>query len=223
MGRRKGPKITIAESSPVRASLEQIGRTFDPSVSKNCLQALVAEPPNIDRKTVEPISLIPDERHCVEMLREIRWPTGVECVKCGSSEVVRDGIRRARYQLYRCTSCTSYFTDRSATPFGGSKLPLRVWFLTAFLMQFDFSVRRLAEVAGVSYRNFYYLVKKLRESDYRDAITMKLNRTVSVDETFVSEILNARKIALRPLESKEPLRTKTIRNRARTTHPTISS
>jgi hypothetical protein len=80
-------------------------------------------------------------------------------------------------------------------------------------MQFDFSVRRLAEVTGVSYRNFYYLAKKLRESDYRDAITMKLNRTVSVDESFVSEILNTRKVTLRHQESRGRARTRAIENR----------
>ncbi len=165
-------------------------------------------------ETLEPISLIPDEHRCVEILREIRWPAGVECIKCGSRDVVRDGLRKSEYQLYECTSCASYFTDRSGTPFGGSKLPLRVWFLTAFLMQFDFSVRRLSEATGVSYRNFYYLAKKLKHSDYRDAITMKLNRTVSVNESLVTEILNARRIALAPHENKERTRSKALRNRS---------
>lgn len=151
---------------------------------------------------MELISLLPDEYRCVDILREIRWPAGVQCVRCGSGEIVRDGRRGTGYQLYQCRSCASYFTDRSATPFEGSKLPLRVWFLTAFLMQFDLSVRRISEVAGVSYRNFYYVAKKLRESDYRNAIAMKLNRTVSVDDSVVTAIRSPRAIGYRHLHGK---------------------
>lgn len=162
--------------------------------------------------SLELISLLPDEYACVEILREIRWPAGIQCIKCGSIDVVRDGRRGINYQLYQCTSCTSYFTDRSATPFEGSKLPLRVWFLTAFLMQFDFSVRRLSKLVGVSYRNFYYLAKKLRESDYRHAIAMKLNRTVSIGESLQSVVRSPRRIAVHNLESKQGQRLRT-RNR----------
>ncbi len=64
-------------------------------------------------------------------------------------------------------------------------------------MQFGLSVRALAEAAGVNYRNFYYLVKKLKESEYGAEINLRLNKTVSIDASVVSAIVGPRRIAIR--------------------------
>lgn len=136
---------------------------------------------------------MPDEEECVKLLREVRWPDGVSCVGCGSSRVVRDGVRRRCYQMYWCKACGLYFNDRSGTMFDGSKLPLRVWFFTAFLMQFNISILEISRVVGVNYRNFYYVAKRIRENVYTNQIVERLKGIVEMDETYVTAGLKGKK------------------------------
>jgi len=136
---------------------------------------------------------MPAEEDCVRLLREVRWPDGVRCVRCSSCRVVRDGVRRRHYQMYWCKACGSYFNDRSGTVFDNSKLLLRVWFFTAFLMQFNISILEISRVVGANYRNFYYVAKKIRENIYTSQIVEKLKGVVEMDETYVTAGLKGKR------------------------------
>ena len=88
---------------------------------------------------------MPSDEECAEVLREIRWAGGLICVYCGSRSVVKRGWRKSLYQRYRCKDCGRWFNDRTGTAMDHSRLPLRVWFFTAFMLQSKVSVRELAE------------------------------------------------------------------------------
>ena len=45
-----------------------------------------------------------------------------------------------------------------------SRLPLRFWFFTAFMMQSKVSVRELAKDLGLPYSTMFSVVRRLRES-----------------------------------------------------------
>lgn len=137
---------------------------------------------------------MPDEEECVKTLRELRWGTDgiVRCVRCNSSNVIRDGID-GLYQKYWCKDCDSYFNDRSGTIFQDTKVPLRKWFLMAFLMQYKISILEVSKTVGVAYRNAYYMAKKIRESMYARQIVERLKGTVEMDEVYVTAGLKGEK------------------------------
>src|SRR5450759_4888214 len=116
---------------------------------------------------------MPREEECIATLRELRWKDGVRCTKCGSSNVKKDGVR-GLYQMYECKDCRSYFNDRTGTVFQDTKIPLRKWFLMAFLMQFNISILEVSKTVGVPYRNAFYIARKIRNGMYVNQILEKL-------------------------------------------------
>lgn len=97
----------------------------------------------------------PPEAWCWQILRERRWPKGVVCAYCHTGRVERHR-QCGRAFHYRCRSCRRIFSDRTATPFGGTKIPLSAWFLAISLIGAD-SERRppsmeLAEILQVSFK-----------------------------------------------------------------------
>ena len=54
-----------------------------------------------------------DDAKCFELIRRHRWPSGVRCVKCSGTTVIRHGhddTQRHR-QRYRCKDCDARFDD----------------------------------------------------------------------------------------------------------------
>ncbi len=137
-------------------------------------------------------SFMPREEECISTLREMRWPDGVTCPRCGSDGVVKDGVR-GRYQMYWCKACNFGFNDRSGTIFQDTKVPLRKWFMMAFMMQFKVSVLEISKTIRVSYRHAYYMAKKIRGSVYAGQMAKKLKGTVEIDELYVTAGLKGKK------------------------------
>ena len=124
----------------------------------------------------------PDEETCANTLREIRWPHGVvKCVKCNSIKVNRDG-KSGPFRKYWCKSCGTYFNDRSRTIFQDTKVPLSKWFRMSLLLGIGTSIAKISRDVGISYRNTYYLVKKLRGSAYPKRIAESLSAQVGASE-----------------------------------------
>ena len=135
---------------------------------------------------------MPQENDCIATLRELRWPDGIECPRCGSDNVVKDGVR-GLYQMYWCKRCNFGFNDRSGTIFQDTKVPLRKWFMMAFMMQFKVSVLEISKTIKVSYRHAYYMAKKIRSSVYAKQMAKKLKGTVEIDELYVTAGLKGKK------------------------------
>lgn len=51
---------------------------------------------------------------------------------CGGRSVVKRGWR-GLYQRYKCKDCGRWFNDKTGTVMTHSRLPLRIWFFTAFM------------------------------------------------------------------------------------------
>jgi len=135
---------------------------------------------------------MPGEEECIATLRELRWKDGVRCARCGSSNVKKDGVR-GLYQMYECKDCRSYFKDRTGTVFQDTKIPLRKWFLMAFLMQFYISILEVSKTVGIPYRNAFYIAKKIRKGTYVNQILEKLKGTVEMDKLYVTAGLKGKK------------------------------
>ena len=88
-----------------------------------------------------------DDRKCYEVVRELRWPDGTHCPKCGSSEVKKRGFhsRQAYRQRYVCHACQQQFDDLTGTIFEGHHQPLQVWVLCLYLMGLNLSNEQIAQ------------------------------------------------------------------------------
>lgn len=64
------------------------------------------------------------EEVAAEVLREERWSGDIICVKCGSNNVVKNGLRDDSVQQYNCNNCGRSFNDRSDTLFDKTQMSL---------------------------------------------------------------------------------------------------
>lgn len=128
-----------------------------------------------------------DEFHsddkCREILEQLRWPSGVACIRCGSMHIRNTPSRNQ----YDCGSCGYQFSVTAETMLHDSHLPLKKWFLAVYLMtesKKGISALQLKRVLNVAYRTAWYLCHRIRAA-MEDAYPMPLKGLIEIDETFV--------------------------------------
>ena len=125
----------------------------------------------------------PDEAACARWLLEKRWPDGFRCPACGHDEAWELGRERLTLQ---CAACERQVSVTAGTALHGSHLPLRTWFLAAWLVathKNGMSARQLWLQLGLgSYKSAWLLVRKLRRAMV-DPEREPLAGLVEVDET----------------------------------------
>jgi transposase-like protein len=67
------------------------------------------------------------EPMCLKRLIDVRWPRGVICSACGSSNIGNIETRKP----YQCKECRHQFTPISGTICHGAHLELKNWFIAA--------------------------------------------------------------------------------------------
>ena len=127
----------------------------------------------------------PDDAACARWLMEKRWPDGFRCPACGHAKAWE--LARERLTL-QCAACERQVSVTAGTVLHGSHLPLRTWFLAAWLMATHangISARQLWRQLGLgSYKSAWLLVRKLRRAMV-DPEREPLAGLVEVDETSV--------------------------------------
>lgn len=103
----------------------------------------------------------PDEEACVRFLYELRTEGGWACPKCGSaSPSLLLGRRKVQ-----CTRCSRQQALTSGTPMHRSHIPLRKWFLAAYLVANDkrgVSACALARELRLKWDSAYHLLRRVR-------------------------------------------------------------
>lgn len=123
------------------------------------------------------------EELCRDYLKHLRWPNGPECVKCGSVSLSWISTRRQ----FDCNSCRARFSVTAGTVFHDSHLPLRKWFLAAYMMcesKKGISANQLKRTLAVSYKTAWYLCHRIR-SAMDEAVIEQLEGVVEIDETYI--------------------------------------
>ena len=122
---------------------------------------------------------------CRDYLEDLRWPTGICCLRCGDTDVAEIKNRDKWY----CRSCDHHFSVTSGTIMHDTHLPLRKWFAAVYLMcesKKGISAHQLRRTLGVAYRTAWYLCHRIREAMGNDPLTgPTLVGVVEVDETLV--------------------------------------
>ena len=91
-----------------------------------------------------------DEVQCYQTVREMRWPDGVMCPSCQSTQVIKRGFddTEPARQRYACHACHTRFDDLTDTIFAGHHQPLKVWVLCLYFMGLNVSNEQIAQELG---------------------------------------------------------------------------
>lgn len=125
----------------------------------------------------------PDDDACWAHLEAIRWPDGPVCPGCGS---VDDAHFVGRVHYRRCNACRAKFKATHGTPFEGTHLPLRKWFLALYVVAASskgISSVKLGEHLGVGQKTAWFLAQRIRRMMESDDTLLK--GVVEVDETYL--------------------------------------
>lgn len=125
-----------------------------------------------------------DDKVCLAHLKQMRWKDGVECPHCGCSKVYSfsDGVR------YKCADCRKQFTAKVGSIFENTKIPLQKWFVAIYLIashKKGISSLQLSRDLGITQKNAWFLLHRLRHASNTDAFKAPLKNTVEADETYI--------------------------------------
>jgi transposase-like protein len=132
---------------------------------------------------VDVINLFDTDEKCREILVRLRWPNGVECLRCNMPVVE---LATAK-QLFYCKACDYQFTVTASTIFNDSHLPLQKWCLAVLLLceaRKGMSANQIKRTLGVSYKTAWYLCHRIRAA-MKEVDRPMLDGTIEMDETYV--------------------------------------
>ena len=133
------------------------------------------------------IGRLVDDAKCYEMVRELRWPQGVRCPHCVSSQVVKNGHDTTEVcrQRYCCRDCDRCFDDLTDTVFAGHHQPLRIWMLCSYLLGLNLSNQQIATELDLSQTQAQEMATKLRQGIADRQQPVVLEGEVECDEVYV--------------------------------------
>src|SRR5215469_16640899 len=128
-----------------------------------------------------------DNAKCYQMVRELRWPHGVECPHCHATHVVKNGhdVVQTDCQHYLCRGCGKAFDDLTKTVFAGHHQPLSVWMLCLYFMGLNLSNQQIAAELEMSKTQIHEMTTTLRNGIVAQEPQIELSGTVECDEVYV--------------------------------------
>jgi len=130
------------------------------------------------------------EDACKTYLRDLRWPDGVRCPRCGNEKVYT--LKQPfKWQCQKCAKNGYRFSVTSGTIFENTKYPLRTWFQVAYLIcQSKKGISALQihrQIKSGDYRTAWFMCHRIRAAMRGDVLD-KLGSDggeVEIDETFI--------------------------------------
>ncbi len=138
-----------------------------------------------------------DETACKTLLRDLRWPDGVECPRCKNKQVYTLKSRPFHWVCKVCGGRNGYrFSVITKTIFENTNYPLSTWFQVIYLItQSKKGISALQihrQIGSGDYRTAWYMVMRIRAAMKDDGLA-KLLGTVKIDETY---LVGKRRIAI---------------------------
>ncbi len=120
---------------------------------------------------------------CLEYLRQLRWPNGFVCPRCGAGEAWHTGRG-----FYRCRRCELEISVTAGTIMHRTRKPLRLWFRAMWQItdqKFGSNALGMQRILSLgSYHTAWEWLHKLRRAMVRPH-RERLNGVIEVDETYV--------------------------------------
>ena len=133
------------------------------------------------------IQALIDDAKCFETIRALRWPEGVRCPDCESTEVTKQGRdeNQPERQRYLCTSCGRRFDDLTNTIFAGHHQPLRIWMLCLYFMGLNLSNAQIAKELDLNKDDVHQMTSQLRQGIVSKKPSPRLRDEVECDEVYI--------------------------------------
>ena len=134
------------------------------------------------------------EEQCRDFVASMRWPDGIRCPKCGSTEepyrITRKTASKNKVSsLYKCRTCRKQFSATVGTIFEDSKIPLNKWLAALFLMcssKKGISAHQLYRMLDLgSYETAWFMAHRIREAMRAKGELRPLSGDVEADETYI--------------------------------------
>ena len=134
---------------------------------------------------VEIMRKFPDDATAEAWFAEKRWPNGVHCPACGSTNIQ---IGAKHKMPYRCREreCRKRFSVRIGTVMEGSNLGYQTWAVAIYLALTSLkwvSSMKLHRDLNITQKSAWHLAHRLREAFGRDGAAF--GGPVEVDETYM--------------------------------------
>ncbi len=106
-----------------------------------------------------------DDVQCYQTVRDLRWPDGIECPACQSTQVIKRGFddTEPARQRYECPDCHTRFAEVTDTIFAGHHPPLKVWILCRYFMGLNLSKEQIAQELAVNVSEVQQMTTQLRQ------------------------------------------------------------
>ena len=129
--------------------------------------------------------MFPDDETAERWFIEQRWPEGVHCPACGSTNIQE---RRTRKPApYRCRDCRKDFSTKTGTLMQGSNLGFQTWAMAIYLFSTNLkgvSSMKLHRDLGVTQKTAWHLAHRIRET-WQDNGGLPFAGPVEADETYM--------------------------------------
>ena len=133
---------------------------------------------------VDVMRKFPDDAAAERWFTKVRWPDGVHCPHCGSTNV-QDGTAH-KTMPYRCRDCRKWFSVKTGTVMQSSKLGLQVWTVATYLLTTGLKGQasmKLHRDLGITQKSAWHLAHRIRETWTKKNEPMA--GPVEVDETYI--------------------------------------
>ena len=103
----------------------------------------------------------PDEEACRKHLEEVRWQGTPTCPHCGCEK----SYRLKDTGMYKCAHCHKMYNVKTKTIYHRTRIPLRKWFLTSYLLSLSkkgVSSVELSKTLGITQKSAWYLLHKIK-------------------------------------------------------------
>lgn len=146
-----------------------------------------------------------DEDNAFAFMLKLRWPSGVRCPRCDSSEVSFLSTRKT----WECKHCKTkkQFSVRVGTIFEDSPIKLGKWWCAIWLIsnaKNGISSCELHRALGVTQKTAWFVLQRIRLA-LQNGTIVKVGGTVEVDETYIggkARNMNAKQKAKRGMKGK---------------------
>ncbi|MCK9400773.1 MAG: IS1595 family transposase [Bacteroidales bacterium] len=125
-----------------------------------------------------------DEDICRNYLANLRWNGNPICPHCGHDKA----YEYQNGKLYKCAKCRQQFTVKVGTIFEDSKIPLKKWFTTVYLLtshKKGISSLQLGRDIGVTQKTAWFMLHRIRYAIRTKSFNAPMGGIVEADETLI--------------------------------------
>src|SRR5256886_8054526 len=125
-----------------------------------------------------------DAETCHEFLSAMRWPEGVSCPRCGSTDISNLMLPR---RIWNCRGCKKQFSVKVGTIFEDSPLGLDKWLPATWMIancKNGISSYEIHRAIKITQKSAWFMMHRIRKA-MQTGTFIKFVGEVEVDETFI--------------------------------------